>query len=418
MLNLHSCKAILMRTEELRNHFPQLKETVYGKPLVYLDNAATAQRPESVVRKWEEMSLKCNANLHRAVHHLADVATQEYESTREAVRDFIDAESADEIVFTSGATMSLNLVAYAYGDKFVNEGDEVFVTEEEHHSNLVPWQLLCQRRKAILKVVPVDNHGNLDLEFLRKNLSARSKLLCVAQVSNVLGLINPVEDIVKLSHSVGCKVLVDGAQGIVHCAVDVRSMDCDFYVFSGHKLYTAPGTGVLYGKKELLDSMDPFLAGGEMIDSVKWSGTTYAPVPHRFEAGTQNIAGVPTLKPAIAEALLMRDPLIETEQVRIKQYIFSKLTQDLDIVLYGIPEKLEGRIPLFSFCVKGVHHEDLALILDKMGVAVRSGQMCAEPLMDRFGVTGMLRASFCPYNTMEEAEYFIDCLYRAIRMLK
>lgn len=314
--------------------------------------------------------------------------------------------------------MSLNLVAYAYGDKFVNEGDEVFVTEEEHHSNLVPWQLLCQRRKAILKVVPVDNHGNLDLEFLRKNLSARSKLLCVAQVSNVLGLINPVEDIVKLCHSVGCKVLVDGAQGIVHCAVDVRSMDCDFYVFSGHKLYAAPGTGVLYGKKELLDSMDPFLAGGEMIDSVKWSGTTYAPVPHRFEAGTQNIAGVPTLKPAIAEALLMRDPLIETEQVRIKQYIFSRLTQDLDIVLYGIPEKLDGRIPLFSFCVKGVHHEDLALILDKMGVAVRSGQMCAEPLMDRFGVTGMLRASFCPYNTMEEAEYFIDCLYRAIRMLK
>ena len=407
-----------MDVEGLRRHFPELSETVYGKPLVYLDNAATSQRPESVVAKWTEMSVKYNSNLHRAVHHLADVATGEYESTRDAVRSFINAESADEIVFTSGATMALNLVAYSFGEKFIEEGDEIFVTESEHHSNIVPWQILCGRKKAVLKVVPVDEAGYLDLDFIRENISGRTKLLCVAQISNVLGLSNPIKEIVNICHSNNCKVLTDGSQGIVHSVVDVRDLGTDFYVFSGHKLYAAPGTGVLYAKKEILAQMPPFLAGGEMIDTVKWSGTTYADVPHRFEAGTQNIAGVPTLKPAIEEALLMRDPVIQKQNAEVRDYVYSALMHNPDIRLYGVPRRIEEKIPLFSFSVNGVHHEDLALLLDRMGIAVRSGQMCAEPLMDRYGVTGMLRASFAPYNTLQEAEYFIQSLWKAIGMLK
>lgn len=407
-----------MDVEGLRRHFPELSETVYGKPLVYLDNAATSQRPESVVAKWTEMSVKYNSNLHRAVHHLADVATGEYESTRDAVRSFINAESADEIVFTSGATMALNLVAYSFGEKFIEEGDEIFVTESEHHSNIVPWQILCGRKKAVLKVVPVDEAGYLDLDFIRENISGRTKLLCVAQISNVLGLSNPIKEIVNICHSNNCKVLTDGSQGIVHSVVDVRDLGTDFYAFSGHKLYAAPGTGVLYAKKEILAQMPPFLAGGEMIDTVKWSGTTYADVPHRFEAGTQNIAGVPTLKPAIEEALLMRDPVIQKQNAEVRDYVYSALMHNPDIRLYGVPRRIEEKIPLFSFSVNGVHHEDLALLLDRMGIAVRSGQMCAEPLMDRYGVTGMLRASFAPYNTLQEAEYFIQSLWKAIGMLK
>lgn len=407
-----------MDVEGLRRHFPELSETVYGKPLVYLDNAATSQRPESVVAKWTEMSVKYNSNLHRAVHHLADVATGEYESTRDAVRSFINAESADEIVFTSGATMALNLVAYSFGEKFIEKGDEIFVTESEHHSNIVPWQILCGRKKAVLKVVPVDEAGYIDLDFIRENISGRTKLLCVAQISNVLGLSNPIKEIVNICHSNNCKVLTDGSQGIVHSVVDVRDLGTDFYVFSGHKLYAAPGTGVLYAKKEILAQMPPFLAGGEMIDTVKWSGTTYADVPHRFEAGTQNIAGVPTLKPAIEEALLMRDPVIQKQNAEVRDYVYSALMHNPDIRLYGVPRRIEEKIPLFSFSVNGVHHEDLALLLDRMGIAVRSGQMCAEPLMDRYGVTGMLRASFAPYNTLQEAEYFIQSLRKAIGMLK
>lgn len=407
-----------MDVNELRRHFPELSETVYGKPLVYLDNAATSQRPESVIAKWTEMSVKFNSNLHRAVHHLADIATEEYESTRDAVKTFINAAEADEIVFTSGATMALNLVAYSYGDKFIGEGDEIFVTESEHHSNIVPWQQLCERRKAIIKVVPVDEAGYIDIDFIQDNINERTKLLCVAQTSNVLGLENPIKKIANICHSNNCKILTDGSQGIVHTVVDVRDLDTDFYVFSGHKIYAAPGTGVLYARKEILEQMPPFLTGGEMIDRVKWIGTTYADVPHRFEAGTQNISGVPTLKPALEEALLMRDPVIQKQNAEVRDYVYSALMHNPDIRLYGVPRRIEEKIPLFSFSVNGVHHEDLALVLDKMGIAVRSGQMCAEPLMDRYCVTGMLRASFAPYNTMQEAEYFIQSLRKAIGMLK
>lgn len=406
-----------MNTEQLRKQFPALSGTVYGKPLVYLDNAATIQRPVSVIDKWVDLTERHNANLHRAVHKMAAEATEEYESARDAVRAFLNAGSREEVVFTSGATASINLVAFCFGEAFVKPGDEIIVTEAEHHSNIVPWQMMCDRKGAILKVLPVDDDGHLRLDLLDDLLTDRSRLLCVAQISNVLGIVNPVKEIVKICHSKGCAVLVDGAQGIVHTGADVRDMGCDFYVFSGHKVYAAPGTGVLYGRRDLLEQMPPYMGGGEMIASVKFSGTTYAPLPGKFEAGTQNMAGIPTFKPALELAETLRDKELTAYADSIRDYVLGALMSDERIRLYGVPRGTSDKIALFSFTVKGAHHEDLALLLDKMGIAVRSGQMCAEPLMDRFGVTGMLRASFAPYNTMEEAERFLQSLDRAIKML-
>ncbi|MBR7004451.1 MAG: SufS family cysteine desulfurase [Bacteroidales bacterium] len=401
-----------MNIQDIRNMFPALSQTVYGKPLVYFDNAATSQRLESVVRRMDRLSLGTNANIHRAVHKLATDATEEYESTRDAVRDFLNARSREEIVFTSGTTASINLVAYSFGETFVHEGDEIIVSEEEHHSDIVPWQLLCERKGALLKVLGIDDEGHLKIDELKTLLTSRTKLVCVAHVSNVLGIVNPVKEIVNICHSAGCPVLVDGAQGIVHQRVDVRDLDCDFYAFSGHKMYAATGTGVLYGKKEWLDRMVPFMGGGEMIETVKFSGTTYAPLPGKFEAGTQNINAIPTLKDAIAFMGLLEDKELQAEMKEVEQF----LTRELSLV-YGVPRGTENKIPLYSFVVKGAHHEDLALILDKMGIAVRSGQMCAEPLMDRLGVTGMVRVSIAPYNTLQEAEYFIKSLDKAVSML-
>ncbi|MGI5846968.1 MAG: aminotransferase class V-fold PLP-dependent enzyme [Candidatus Cryptobacteroides sp.] len=406
-----------MRVDELRNMFPALAASVYGKPLVYFDNAATSQRPRSVVEKLETSICGANANIHRAAHHLAAVATEEYESTRDAVRDFIHAASREEIIFTKGTTESINLVSASFGDAFVREGDEIIVGEAEHHSNIVPWQLLCGRKGAKLKVLPVDDAGHLQISALADLITSRTRLVAVTQISNVLGIVNPVKEIIAISHAKGCPVLVDGAQGIVHDVVDVQDLDCDFYAFSGHKLYAATGIGVLYGKRKWLEQMPPYQAGGEMIGTVKFSGTTFGPLPQKFEAGTQNINATPTLKPAIECAKLMRDPELAAEHKTVREYLYKALTSDPRIRLYGLPQRAEDKIALFSFSVEKAHHEDLALILDKMGVAVRSGQMCAEPLMDRFGVTGMLRASLAPYNTMQEAEFFIRSLRKAIEML-
>ncbi|MBQ7709978.1 MAG: SufS family cysteine desulfurase [Bacteroidales bacterium] len=402
--------------EDLRSQFPALSAQVYGKPLVYLDNAATAQRPQAVLDRWTELSCGANANIHRAVHHLAGLATDAYENTRDAVQAYLNAASREEIVFTSGATAAANLVAFSFGEAFVHEGDEVLVSVAEHHSNLVPWQLLCERKKAVLKVLDIRENGELAIDSLEKLLSPRTKIVAISHISNVLGLVNPVQEVVRICHAHGVPVLVDGAQGVVHAPVDVQDMDCDFYLFSGHKLYAATGTGVLFGKKQWLDAMPPYMGGGEMIKSVSFEGTTFAPLPEKFEAGTQNFNAVPTLVPALRFAQDCRNnPDVQKEQAAILDYIYTKLIEDKRITLYGT--SLEHKIPLFSFRVDGAHHEDLALILDKMGIAVRSGQMCAEPLMDRLGVTGLLRASFGPYNTLAEAEYFIKSLHRAIDML-
>jgi len=402
-----------MKSSECRFKFPQLNQKVYGKDLVYLDNAATSLRPQTVIDKWNLMSSVHNSNLHRAVHKTASDATEQYELARDSVKDFINAKDRKEIIFTSGTTASINLLAYSYGDKFIGEGDEIIITDSEHHSNIVPWQMFCQRKKAILKHLPVDRYGRLQYEMLDDILTQRTKIVCVSHVSNVLGLINPIRKIADICHSKSVLLLVDGAQGIVHDSVDVQSLDCDFYVFSGHKIYAAPGTGVLYGKSEILESIPPFMGGGEMIDTVSWNNTTYAPLPMKFEAGTQNISGTPTFKEALNTALELR-----TVDDEITDLVFNRLMSDSRITLYGIPNNEFKKVPLFSFSVEGVHHEDLALILDKMGIAVRSGQMCAEPLMDRFGVTGMIRASFAPYNTVDEAEYFLQSLNKAIRMLQ
>ena len=407
-----------MDVQELRKEFPQLSQTVYGKPLVYLDNAATSLRPFSVIRTWDHLASSLTANLHRAVHRIAALATEQYEDARSFVASYINASSANEIIFTSGATASLNLVASSFGRKFISEGDEIIIAESEHHSNIVPWQFLCEQFGAVIKVLKVDDNGHLDIDSLEHLITPRTKIVCVAHISNVLGLVNPVEKIVSICHSKGCKVLVDGAQGIVHEKVDVQALDCDFYLFSGHKIFAAPGTGVLYGKKELLEQMPPYMGGGEMIETVRWSGSTYAPVPRKFEAGTQNISGTPTLK----NALSLAREIADSEEIALSQkasveFMLDALGGDRRIRLYGVPDAEFSKIPLFSFSVEHCHHEDLALILDKMGIAVRSGQMCAEPLMDRFGVTGMLRVSFAPYNTLPEAEYFMESLNKAICML-
>lgn len=407
-----------MLITDVRNMFPVLSRQVYGKNLVYFDNAATSQRPQSVMDKWDEMSSFSNANIHRAVHCLADEATQAYEQSRDAVKDFISAGSREEIVFTSGTTASINLVAFSFGEAFVGKGDEVIVTEAEHHSNIVPWQLMCQRKGAVLKVLPVDESGHLMVEKLYSLLTERTRLMVVTHISNVLGIVNPVRKIIEICHSGNVPVLVDGAQGIVHCKVDVQNLDCDFYAFSGHKMYAATGTGVLYGKKKWLDMMPPYMGGGEMVGTVTFKDTTFAPLPMKFEAGTQNFASVATFQSAINIVNLLNDNELTKKSDKIRDYLLEYFLSDGRIRLFGVPRGTnDEKIPLFSFVVEGVHHEDLALILDKMGIASRSGQMCAEPLMDRFGVTGMLRISLAPYNTMEEAKYFVKCLDKAINML-
>lgn len=408
-----------MKTQNFRKYFPGLEQYTYGKKLVYLDNAATSQRSIEVLSLSRDLAEKSNANVHRAVYELANRATSALESTRDYIKEYLNAESRKEIVFTSGTTFSINLVAHSYGDVFVNEGDNVIVGESEHHSNLVPWQLLANRKKAEVRVLPITEKGMYDTEILSNLIDDKTKLVCVAQVSNVLGVVNPISDIIKIAHERGVRVLVDGAQGAVHQRVDVRKLDCDFYAFSGHKLFAATGTGILYAKKDILEQMHPFLGGGEMIESVSFEKTTFASLPYKFEAGTPNFNYLPTLRPALnLLEVCHNDEELQNNVREINKYIYDALNSDERIVLAGGSCPLECRIPLFSFYVKGVHHEDLATIMDKMGVELRSGHMCAEPLMRHYGVNGMLRASFAAYNTMEEAVFFINSLNRAINILE
>lgn len=407
-----------MKVEKFREYFPGLNQQVYGRNLIYLDNAATSQRSLEVLSLQSQLSKMDNANIHRSVYNLADKATRYYEDTRDYVKEYLNASDRKEIVFTSGTTFSINMIAYSYGDIAIREGDNIIVSEAEHHSNLVPWQLLCQRKGAELRKLPILDSGEFDLEALEQLMDERTKLLCVAQVSNVLGIVNPIEEIVSKAHSRGVKVLVDGAQGAVHQKVDVQKMDCDFYAFSGHKLFAATGTGVLYAKKELLEQMNPFLGGGEMIATVHFENSTYADLPYKFEAGTPNFNAMPTLKPAL-ELLKMslEDEDLNSNLEAIKEYVSEELKKDDRIHFAAESVEIDRRIPLFSIMVDGVHHEDLAILMDKMGVALRSGHLCAEPLMGRLGVQGILRASFVPYNTMQEAEEFISCLRRSIDIL-
>lgn len=414
---MRACK-IDMNTTDIRKNFPILDRKLYGKNLVYFDNAATSQRPSSVVSEWNRLNVETNSNIHRAMHTMAQECTDAYEAARDAVKDFINATSREEVVFTSGVTASINLVAYSFGEAFVSEGDEIIVSEAEHHSNIVPWYLLCQRKSAVLKVLPVDDAGHLRVDLLDSLITDRTKIISVTHISNVLGIVNPIKKIIAKAHSKNVPVLIDGAQGIVHSVVDVQDLDCDFYAFSGHKMYAATGTGVLYGKRRWLESMPPFMGGGEMIASVSFKDIKFAPLPMRYEAGTQNFASSATLKQACEFCKLLRDKELTQEFEQICLSMENGLKKIEGLTLYGIGTPDEPKAPVYSFTVDGVHHEDLAILLDKMGVAVRSGQMCAEPIMDRFGVTGMLRASLAPYNTQEEVDVFFKALQRAVGMLK
>lgn len=397
---------------DIRGQFPILSRRIYGKELVYLDNAATSQKPRSVLDMESRIWRESNANIHRAMHTLSGEMTDLYEQGREAVRRFIGAPSREEVVLTSGTTASLNLLAYCFAERFINKGDKVIVTEAEHHSNIVPWQLALRGKGASLAVLHVDENGEISLEEFEKMLDSRVKLVSVAHISNVLGIVNPVEEIVRIAHSHGIPVAIDGAQGIVHERVDVRKLDCDFYAFSGHKIYAPTGTGVLYGKKAFLEQMPPYMGGGDMIDRVTFEKTTFAPLPLKFEAGTQNYAAAACYVPALDFA--------ENAEVdpSIVPYLMEELPGIEGLRLYGLPKDISRKAPLFSFTIEGTHPSDIAQILDKLGVAVRSGHVCAEPLMARYGITSVCRASFAPYNTLEEAEILVKALRRAADMLR
>lgn len=411
-----------MRTQQFIELFPILCGTeVNGRPLVYLDNAATSQRPAAVVDKMSQMCLQGNANIHRAVHTLSSIATDAYEESRETARRFLNAASKEEIIFTSGTTAAINLVAYSFTERYVKAGDEIIVGEAEHHSNFVPWQLAAKGKGAKVVYLPMGDDGLYDLSELDSLINASTRLVCIGHASNVLGIVNPVREFASVCHAHGVPVLVDGAQGAAHQAVDVQDMDCDFYAFSAHKLFGPTGVGVLYGKRKYLEEMPPFMSGGEMVGTVSLEHTDFAALPYKFEAGTQNFNSVAALKPALElmESVLA-DKELRAEFETTKVWLYNALTAIPGLTMYGtvgdVP--MECKLPVFSFTVEGEHHEDLAILLDKMGVAVRSGQMCAEPLMNHFGVTGMVRVSLMPYNTLQEAEYFVECLNRAIRMLK
>lgn len=401
--------------EKIRAEFPILGREVYGKPLVYLDNGATAQKPLAVIETIDYLNRELNANIHRGVHYLSEEATTLYEASRERIRAYIGAAEKEEVVFTAGATASLNTVAYAWGEKFVCEGDNIVVSEMEHHSNIVPWQMLCQRKGAQIRVLPFDDEGRLRTELLPSLLDERTRVVAVTQASNTLGTRPELRGIIQAAHAVGAIVVVDGCQGVVHGGVNVQELDCDFYAFSGHKLYAPTGIGVLYGKRALLEAMPPFLGGGDMVDTVSFAKTTYAPVPLKFEAGTANFSGAI----ALAEAVKFVERFDPEEVERHEQALLRRATERLSAIdgvrIYGTtPDKCA----IVSFNVEGVHPYDMGMILDKLGIAVRTGQHCAEPVMDHYATTGMCRASFALYNTLSEADALADGVERAVRMLR
>lgn len=403
-------------TANFRSRFPALAQQVYGKPLVYFDNAATSQKPDCVIEMLEKMNAEACANVHRAVHRLALDATDLYQQGREAAAAFIEAP-ADEVIFTSGTTAAINLVASCYTRVNLKKGDKILITEAEHHSNLVPWQMACAIYGTSLLVTPVGEDGTLDMEAFRRQLDNGVKLVAVAHISNVLGVENPLREIIAAAHEAGAVVLVDGAQGIVHGRVDVKALDCDFYAFSGHKIYAPTGIGILYGKRELLEKMPPYMGGGDMVDRVSFEKTTYGPLPLKFEAGTQNIAAAACLAPAMKLAReVQEDAALQAATEATDRLMAEQLATIEGLHCPSLANPL--RKGIFSFCIDGVHPADAAQIMDKMGVAVRTGFMCAEPLIRKYSEHGMMRASLMPYNTPEEVEIFIAALKRAITMLR
>lgn len=405
----------ILDVEAIRKQFPILHQKVQGHPLVYFDNAATTQKPQQVIDCLVEYYTQHNANIHRGIHTLAERATQAFEATREAARAFINAPSIEEVIFVKGVTEGINLVAHSFGKAFVRQGDEIIVSGLEHHSNIVPWQILCETNGAVLKVIPVLENGILDIPKFEKLLSPRTKLVSVNHASNSLGTINPIAEIIKKAHAVGAKVFIDGAQAAAHLDIDVQALDCDFYVVSGHKMYAPTGSGFLYGKKELLEQMPPYQAGGEMIREVRFEGTSYNSLPYKFEAGTPNIGDTIALKSAIEFIAKNGKPTMASHEGALLQYATKQVQQIPGIKLVGTaPEK----VSVLSFLVENVHPFDVGQMLDSKGIAVRTGHHCTQPLMDHFGIEGTIRASFAVYNTFEEVDTFAKALERIVNLLR
>jgi cysteine desulfurase/selenocysteine lyase len=399
--------------DEIRKDFPILQRTVYNKPLVYLDNAATTQKPLCVTNAISEMYNTLNANVHRGVHFLSQRATDLHEAARERVRSFINARSAAEIIFTRGTTEGINLVASSFGEAFLSEGDEVIVSTMEHHSNIVPWQLLRDRKGIVLKVIPIDDAGNLDMDAYEALFTQRTKLVSVAHVSNVLGTINPVKRLAEIAHAHGAKILVDGAQSTPHFAVDVQDMDCDFFAFSGHKVYGPTGIGVLYGKESLLDSMPPYHGGGEMIARVTFEHTTYERLPFKFEAGTPNYVGTHALATALDYVSALGMDVISAYERELTAYAMEQMRSLPGIKFFGESAEKDAVV---AFNSADIHPLDLGTLLDRLGIAIRTGHHCAQPLMQRYGVESMARASFALYNTKAEVDAFVAALDRVRKM--
>lgn len=399
--------------DKIRADFPILEEKVYGKRLVYLDSGATTQRPRQVIDKMNEYYLRYNSNVHRGVHFLSNKCTDANEEAREIVREYIHAASGKEIIFTRGTTESINLVAYSFGEAFIQEGDEIVVTEMEHHANIVPWQMLCERKGAVLKVIPFLDNGELDLTSLDTLLTERVKMVGVAYVSNVLGTVNPIKQIIDRAHAVGAKVLIDGAQAIQHMPLDVQQLDCDFFVFSGHKIYGPTGIGVLYGKEKLLDQMPPWQGGGEMIKEVRFVKTTYNELPFKFEAGTPDFIGVIGLGEAIKYVESIGLESLADYEHRLMAYAMEQVKAISGMRIFG---EAAHKSSVISFALGDIHHSDTGILLDKQGIAVRTGQLCAEPTMQHYGVTGMVRASLGMYNTFEEIDLFCEGLRKVGKM--
>jgi cysteine desulfurase/selenocysteine lyase len=398
---------------EIRADFPLLDQTIRGKKLVYFDNAATTQKPRCVIDAVDEVYTTYNANIHRGVHYLGDMASDAYESAREKARNFINAGKREEIVFTHGTTSAINAVAFSFGERYIKPGNEIIISNLEHHANIVPWQMMCDRKKAKLKVIPADENGELMLDEYERMISDKTRLVAVAQVSNALGTFLPVNKIITTAHSAGVPVLVDGAQSIQHGEVDVKAMDCDFYVFSSHKIYGPAGTGILYGKEKYLEEMPPYQGGGDMVEKVTFEKTTYNELPFKFEAGTTNYPGAIGLGRAldyISDIGIGNISIMENE---LLGYAMKRLSEINELKIYG---NSQVRVPIISFLINNIHFYDAGTILDKLGIAVRTGNHCAQPVMDHFGINGTIRASMCFYNTMEEVDIFAEGIRKVIEM--
>lgn len=412
-LNQESITAL--NVEAIRKEFPILHQDINGKALAYFDNAATTQKPKSVIEKLSDYYTGYNANIHRGIHTLSEKATKAYEGTRLTLQAFLNAKEAEEIIFTKGTTEAINLVAATYGRQNINNGDEIIISGLEHHSNIVPWQILAQEKGAVIKVIPVKDNGDLDYDRYLELLSSRTKLVAVNHASNSLGTINPIKNIIDAAHDVGAKVIIDGAQATAHLEIDVQALDCDFYAISAHKFYGPTGTGALYGKRALLEDMPPYQGGGEMIKDVSFDETTYNDIPYKFEAGTPNIADVIAFDAAIAFVNKLGKTNIALHEHDLLQYATSAVSNISGIKLVGTATQ---KVSVLSFVVQNVHHFDIGQMLDARGVAVRTGHHCTQPLMDRYGIEGTVRASFAVYNTKEEIDRMIEGLERIVKFMK